>query len=171
MHPKISDPLQLTLVGMSFYGDPFDSHSGWDEETQIGHLWKRFMRYLDQNPEIMLIFRQPGVAYEVHIYTDETNEKGLFEVFVGMEVDVQNIRNIPVELAVKTLPATSYALFTLTGQEINLDWEKILEEWLKTSGYHSPHAYNFQYYDERFKGVANLEGSVLDVYVPVEKAA
>lgn len=167
LQPEITGIKQITLIGMSFYGDPFDTHRGWDEENEIGRLWTRFGSSLKQNSAVDLHFINPSVGYEVHINHPETPEKGLFEVFVGMEV--AHIENVPVQLSVKVLPATQYAVFTLKGEEITSDWEMIYEEWLPASGYHCPHGYNFQYYDERFKGVNNIAESTLDVYVPIEK--
>ncbi len=167
MQPKIVQEFQLVLMGMSFYGDPFDTHAEWDAENQIGHLWKRLMRFLSGHPDIVPI--HPNNAYEVHIYHDETIEKGLFEVFVGVEVNQQALLEIPVALSVKVLPSTQYAVFTFHGEQINSDWDMILQEWLRKSGYQSSYAFNFQFYDERFKGVANIEESDLDVYVPIKE--
>ena len=49
MQPKIIRADQIMLVGMSFYGDPFETSAGWMEENQIGRLWQRFMAYLSIN--------------------------------------------------------------------------------------------------------------------------
>ncbi len=163
MQPKIIDSEKIILAGMSFYGDPFDTHSGWDEENHIGQLWKRFFRFLAKKGEAI----QPSGLYEVHIYSDETREKGLFEVFVGFQVT--EISEIPLELLIKVLPVTQYAIFTFQGEQITADWEKIMEQWLADSGYQSPNTYNFQYYDERFKGMDQLAESTLDVYIPIQK--
>jgi AraC family transcriptional regulator len=171
MQPKISDVRQIILIGMSFYGDPFDLHSGWDEENQIGCLWKRFLDYLSRHPEITQNPNQTNAMYEVHIYNEETQKKGLFDVFVGMESNSQDIRDVSIELSVKILPLTRYAIFTFSGEEITSDWEKVLQNWLTKSGYRSTHSFNFQYYDDRFKGLDNLEESVLDVYFPIVEAA
>lgn len=171
MNPKIIAETQIILNGMSFYGDPFDTHSGWDEDNHIGLLWKRFMTYLAQNPASTQAFCNDLYCYEVHISHIETNARGVFEIFVGMEADAAKIDRIPVELSVKVLPLTAYAVFTFTGQEIVTDWEKTLKEWLDSSGYSSPYSYNFQRYDERFKGLDNLVDSTLEVFLPVTKAA
>ena len=174
MQPKISDSGPILLAGMSFYGDPFDMHSGWDEDNHIGRLWKRFTDYLSENPKWMLSGRLPNgwpkAMYEVHIYSAETHLKGLFEVFVGVECAPQEVGDVPIELCVKPLPAGSYAVFTFSGRDIVVDWEQDIQAWLAASGYRSAHAFNFQYYDERFKGLDRLEESVLDVYVPITDA-
>jgi predicted transcriptional regulator YdeE len=94
----------------------------------------------------------------------------VFEIFVGMECDQAKLTMIPVELSVKVLPLSTYAVFTFTGQEIVSDWEKTLKEWLDSSGYTRPFSYNFQRYDERFKGLDNLVDSTLEVYLPITKA-
>jgi AraC family transcriptional regulator len=153
---------------MSFYGDPFDSHSGWDEENQIGLLWKRFFKYLGENPSVAAL-KRTGACYEVHIYGAETAEKGLFEVFVGVECGFDQIKSMPVELSVRNLPAALYAVFTLKGREITGDWEKMIRDWLPASGYRSAGSYGFQYYTEQFKGLDRLDESTLDVYIPIRK--
>lgn len=168
MQPQITEVTQFTLVGMSFYGDPFDLHSGWDDENHIGLLWKRCMRFLRSHPEVKC---QPGAAFEVHIYGDETQEKGLFEVFVGLPIELRDAQELPANLSLKILPATQYAVFTFTGEQISADWESILEVWISKSGYQACGAFNLQYYDERFKGLDQLEQSVLDVYFPIKKNA
>jgi AraC family transcriptional regulator len=107
------------------------------------------------------------IAYEVHIYNEETMQKGMFEVFVGMEV--AKLENVPVELVVKILPSTTYAVFTLEGQQITSDWYQIAEQWLPQAGYQTAYEYSFQLYDQRFKGLDNLDESALDVYMPVKR--
>lgn len=168
MQPKIVETKPITLIGMSFYGDPFDTHAGWDEDNQIGLLWKRFMGFLGKNQSISALL-QATAFYEVHIAGEETNKKGLFEVFVGVEFGAEQIKSMPVELSVKNLPATQYAVFTFQGQEIITDWEKIIQDWLLTSGYQSDGSYNFQHYTGQFKGMDRLDESVLDVYTPIRK--
>jgi predicted transcriptional regulator YdeE len=170
MQPKISEQQHIILVGLSFYGDPFDTHNGWDEDNHIGRLWKRLMRYLEQHPGALPNQERLDAWYEVHIYSPESGEKGLFEVFVGIQIDLQAVDKLPVDLVVKVLPITRYAIFTFNGTQITSDWDKVLQDWLATSGYTTPFNYNFQYYDRRFKGMDRLEASELDVYLPICKA-
>ena len=157
-------------MGLSFYGDPFEFHAGWDEENHIGRLWKRYMEYLSGHPDVFNNLGKPDGMYELCVYNEESREKGLLEIFVGMACSPQDVANIPVDLLVKVLPDTQYAIFTFSGEEISSDWEKVLQDWLATSGYQSTASYNFQYYDERFKGMDRLAESVLEVYVPIKKA-
>lgn len=166
MEPVIVQKPEIKLIGMSFFGDPFDTRSGWDEENEIGRVWMRFMHYLDLNGESIQPIITPGVFYEVHIYNDETTTKGIFEVFVGVRID--QLEAIPVELLVKVLPPTGYAVFTLQGNEIRSDWHMQIDQSISDAGYRRAHPFSFQYYDDRFKGVDQIAESTLDVYIPVK---
>lgn len=166
--PGIIGPKEIALAGMSFFGDPFDTHAGWDEDNQIGLLWKRLIAFLENHPEAKCLLNS-SQWYEVHLYGPETNEKGVFEVFVGVDFELNRISELPAELLVKHLPATQYAVFTLNGNQISGDWEKLIMDWMPGSSYESNGNFGVQLYDERFKGVDRLDESVLDVYVPIKK--
>lgn len=166
----ITSEIEFTVVGMSFYGDPFNRAASWDEDNEIGHLWKRFSRFLHRQPGGIKNQVKTGVALEIHFLTDETETKGNFEIFVGMPVS--NAEDVPFDCQVKFLPATRYAVFTLRGNEIVSDWEHtILREWLAASEYEISLPCSIQYYDERFKGMDKVAESVIDVYVPVKEKA
>ncbi len=155
----------MLLGGMSFFGDPFSISAEWTEENEIGRLWNRFIAYL-MKEDWDLLSTEDRTMYEVHTEHDETDQKGNFEVFVGKEVDT--LDKVPVELLVKVLPASTYAVFTLKGADITSDWPRaVYQEWLPASDYRLAHPFGFQLYDERFKGMDKLKESTLDVYVPV----
>jgi predicted transcriptional regulator YdeE len=166
MEPLIIQKEEIVLVGVSFYGDPFDTYSGWDEENEIGRLWQRFMKYQEDIGNSVLHITNPEAAFEVHVYNQETSTKGFIEVFVGLQVD--RIETIPVELLVKVLPATTYAVFTFEGEAISSDWHMEIDQWITAAGYERAHSFSFQYLDQRFKGVDRLAESILDVYMPVK---
>jgi len=168
MKPTIVQKPEIKLVGMSFYGDPFDTRGDWDAENEIGRVWTRFTNYLNLNCEAIQHTSTPSASYEIHIYNDETTTKGNFEVFVGVQVD--RLEAIPIELLVKTLPPTEYAVFTFQGEEITSDWHMQIDQWIGNAGYQRAHPFSFQYYDERFKSVDNIADSILDVYMPVKPA-
>jgi len=169
MQTRITTEDRLVLAGMSFYGDPFSTHGAWSGENEIGRVWTRFMTYLEGHHEQLEDILQPGVFYEVHTYSDETVSRGLFEVFVGARLT--SLEGAPPALLIKTLPASEYAVFTVQGEEIATDWYSQAETWIADSGYQRAHDFTFQYYDERFKGVEQMEESVLDVYIPIKPAA
>ncbi len=169
MEPKFITCEQLTLVGFSFYGDPFRLSPGWTEENEIGLLWQRFMVYMAQHgTQLNDWVTNPTIAYEVHIYNEETQTTGLFEVFVGVEL--ADVARSPLDTVIKVLPATQYAVFTLRGSAIVGDWPlAIYGEWLPHSGYELAHQFHIQYHDGSFKGFDRLDESSLDVYVPVKR--
>lgn len=168
MQPKFVSLPRMLLLGMSFYGDPFSLGDPWSEENQIGRLWSRFSAYLQDNATALQQLAVMDVCYEVHVYSRETLEKGLFEIFTGVKID--DISTAPADLLVKVLPDSEYAVFSFHGQEIISDWEIHIDEWLAQAGAERTHAYSFQRYDERFKGLGERLGeSTLDVYLPVRK--
>jgi len=168
MDVKIVEWDQMILVGMSFYGDPFAESGGWTEENEIGRLWDRFMAYLTAHAAALRHTTEEQVAYEVHVAGEEAASKGFREVFVGVEVE--HLADVPVELLVKVLPAATYAMFTLRGEEIASDWSMSIGQWMQENpAYASDATYGVQRYDERFRDVDHLAESVLEVFVPVKK--
>ena len=167
MKPEIIHLSSLSLVGLSYFGDPFETSDPWSESNQIGRLWARFSSFLDQQSERIGNRLAPDTAYEVHIYQQETLTHGYFEVFVG--VQVSQLDQVPVELLVKLLPASDYAVFTLEGPEIISDWVNHIDVWLAEAGYSRSQPYSIQVYDQRFRGMDQIADSILDVYMPVMK--
>jgi AraC family transcriptional regulator len=167
--PKIVEKGRILLAGMSFFGDPFSLSAEWTEENEIGRLWSRFLAYMGAYDErIGSLIKDMRFSYEVHITHDETQTKGHYEIFTGMEI--AHVEGVPIDLLVKVLPSSTYAVFTLEGEDIIEDWGwEIYHEWMPDSGYRVDERYIFQLYDERFKGMDQLEGSVLDVYIPIER--
>jgi len=155
----------MLLGGVSFYGDPISTKGSWDSENEIGKTWNRFMAYLTENPERSFSCNKPYL-YEIHIYGSETAAKGYFEVFVAEEV---NTAELPVTLCTKFFPESDYLKITLYGQEITGDcWHKLDSEIIPATGVKRNYSYIIQAYDERFKGMDNIDDSVMDVYIPVE---
>jgi AraC family transcriptional regulator len=124
------------------------------------------MRYMAQHGNNVKHLINPEVYYEVHVEHPETVEKGHFDVFVGQEVD--QLADVPIEPLIRILPPTTYAVFTLHGQQIFADWMQEVWEWFQRSGYQRAYTYGFQLYDRRFKGLQNIEESAIDVYIPVK---
>lgn len=170
MEPVFVEREKIVLAGFSFFGDPFQASGGWTEENEIGRIWQRFMTYLEKHSARLPQMVNPQQAFEVHIEHPETAVKGHVEVFVGVEI--ASAKGVPVEVVVKELPATTYAVFALRGSEITGDWpRRIYVEWLPNSEYEESHRYLIQLYDERFKGLEaeQLAASELDIYVPVQR--
>ena len=167
MKPTIIEKDQMILVGLSFFGDPFEMSAGWTEENEIGRLWNRFTAYLTEHGHHIKHIKGDHVAYEVHIESEETAVTGNHEVFVGVEVE--QLEDVPVEVLVKILPRTTYAVFTFKGEQITSDWSRMIyHEWIPGSGYQVAYKYSIQLYDQRFRGLENLDESEIDLYVPVK---
>ncbi len=166
MKPVIVEKPPLLLVGFNFFGDPFTSHAGWSEENEIGRLWKRWTTYFERNRKHFKHVKETDVMYEIHVYHAETPQTGEFEVFAGMEV--AKLEDLPPEVVAKVLPESRYAVFTLVGQQIISDWPWLIDsEWLPPLDLQRLTTFSIQRYDERFKGMQNIEESELDVYIPL----
>jgi predicted transcriptional regulator YdeE len=167
MDVRLVEKGRMILVGMSFYGDPFAQASAWDEDNEIGSLWRRFGSYLAAHP---VDDQKEGgkVGYELHIRSDETPKTGRYEVFVGIEV--QRLDTVPLLLSAKLLKAAEYAVITVAGSEMEGDWmTKMYAELVPSIGRapDSAAAFSMERYDERFKGMDALAESVFEYYIPL----
>jgi len=156
---------QLILAGMSFYGDPFKDAGDWSAGNEIGRLCKRFMDYRAKNLDTRMPKTVRDDIYEVHIYSEETESRGFFEVFVGQEIG--EIHAPPVELSIKILPPGQYAKINLVGATIISDWYIDLDSELKQRGWQRGLPFFFQVYDDRYKGLEHIAESELTAYIPV----
>lgn len=166
MKPILTDKRRIILVGMDFYGNPYQEAGGWSQQNAIGQLWKRFNSfYTKKKGAIDHLVSQSG--YEVWIDFEREEYPKNDYIFVGMEVE--RLDKLPLELVARILPETSYAIFTLKGDEISSNWPpKILTEWLPEAGLEQSFTYIFEYYDtQRFKGL-NDPNCELDIYVPIK---
>jgi AraC family transcriptional regulator len=166
MKPKITDKRRITLVGMDFYGNPFQEAGGWSARNAIGQLWDRFNKVYDKKKNaIKHLASESGC--ELWIDFEGEENKNNHYIFVGVEVD--RLDDLPLELVARILPETRYAIFTLKGDEIKSDWpSRIVAQWLPEAGTEQSFPFIFEYYDsQRFKGM-DYTDSELDIYVPVK---
>jgi predicted transcriptional regulator YdeE len=167
MDARIVERGSILLVGMSFYGDPFARASAWDEDNEIGSLWRRFMAFLAATPGAIGDRAGGGEAwYELHVAESETPRTGRYEVFVGVEVTA--LREIPIACSAKTLAAAEYAAVSVRGAEMEGDWMgRMYSELIPALGRRASMAFSFELYDARFKGMDRLAESELDFYIPL----
>lgn len=166
MKPTIIGKGELILLGMNFYGDPFESSAGWTEDNEIGRLWNRFMAHLKKCGFELDGVKDKGIYYEAHIEHEDTASKGHYEVFAGQEIG--EIKSPHHELLLKFFPPRKYAVFTFHGEKIVADWHQdIYKDWMPDSGYRPAGDYHILIYDERFKGMDKLDESAVDVLVPI----
>jgi AraC family transcriptional regulator len=160
---------KYTLLGCVFYGDPFHSKAGWSTENEIGLLWQRFMGLYEKNKtKITRKAVNRHLGYEVHIQPGDYRATRKFYVFVGVEVET--LVGMPFEMWGKTLPSSSYAVFTFRGKEIFRGGKYIWETWLPGSEeYEEAYPYFMEVYDKRrFNGLGKEE-SEIDYYVPIRR--
>lgn len=164
MKSKQIEMNKIILAGVNYFGDPFSIKGGWDEENEIGRTWQRFMTHKSKDIFPTNNLERP-YFYEIHIYNEETETKGILEVFVGEEIDELQA---PIDLSIKCLPSGQYLCFTLVGEEIIGDFWQEIDSHIESS-YHMKRDKRFiiQRYDERFKGMDRLSESTLDVLVPL----
>lgn len=173
MEARVIKKGSIFLVGMSFYGDPFVRSSAWDEDNEIGALWKRFGAYCAAEPLAIADRADDGrVGYELHIDHAETAKTGRYEVFVGVEV--RSLAEVPIRLAAKVLPPADYAVITVRGDEMDGDWmRKMFEEIVPGLGRERDPlaAFSFERYDERFRGMKELADSEFEYHIPLSPRA
>jgi len=164
MTHKITSVKTIILAGIDFFGKPFDKAGGWSEENEIGKLWKRFNGFYERNKD-SIKNKVSESGYE--LWAEFDGEAENHYIFVGVEVE--KAEEPPLELVIKILPSTRYAIFTLRGEEFKCDWgSKISNNWLPSAGLRQSHNFIIECYDsERFRGPNDPE-SELDIYVPVE---
>ena len=81
---------------------------------------------------------------------------------------VSSLDAIPDFMCAKVIPAGKHAVFTHRGSVANIHetFSFIYSEWLPKSGCRIRSEYDLEFYDARFKGMA--DDSELDIYLPVE---
>ncbi len=180
MDARIESRGPLFLAGMGFYGNPFGNASAWDEDNEIGSLWKRLMGFLRSAPSsgsasssISPVFMEAASGraawYEVHIIGPEMRTNGRYEVFAGIEIAApEALSALPPALSAKALPGGDYAVLALKGEEISSDWESAAaQEILPGLKREAGGGFSFQRYDDRFKGMERLSESVLEAWIPL----
>ena len=81
---------------------------------------------------------------------------------------VSDLAETPDILFGKILPAATYAVFTVKGgvDKISETFRYAYDQWLPASKYQMAYPFDFELYDERFKG--HEPDSELDLYLPVK---
>lgn len=154
MEPKIVARDEFMIAGTEYIGK--------NENGEISRMWGE--EFLPRVQEIKNAVN-PCVFYGL-CSTIENSVNGEWSYIAGVEVN--NIDSIPPGMVGRVIPAATYAVFTHTGPLTTLHntFENIHQIWLPDSGYEKAADYDFEYYDERFKHMA--EDSELDIWVPVK---
>jgi AraC family transcriptional regulator len=165
MEPKIIEKKEIILVGMDFYGHPYEKAGGWSEHNAIGELWKRFSSVFE-NKKSSIKHLVSDSGYEVWI--DFEGEKDTKNKYIFVGVEVAKLEDLPLEFVARTIPKTRYAVFTVKMPEIKAGGIKMLwDKWLPETGLKTSFNYMIEYYDnQRFKGMDNSD-SEIDFMMPI----
>ncbi|OGS07556.1 MAG: hypothetical protein A2270_09840 [Elusimicrobia bacterium RIFOXYA12_FULL_51_18] len=162
MKPKIVSKEEFNVVGMVIKTTVKENAEG----KTIPRLWARF------NPRVKEISNvSERISYGICL-----NEKGFdpktFDDVAKFNymaaVPVKKLAGIPKGMALRTIPAQKYAVFTHKGSLDNLRFtlEYIYGTWVAKCGYELAQGPDLELYDHRFK--FGQQDSELDIYVPVK---
>ena len=159
MEYKIIQRKEMKLVGVIY-------HTTMQTAEGIPGLWDK--EFIPRAREIKHVVNQN--CYGLELYPDNFTETKQFTYMAAFEVS--KIEDVPFNMFGVTLPAATYAVFTIKGKldpkKIMETFQKIYHEWLPASGYDMPYPYDFEFYDDenkRFK--PDQDDSELDIYLPV----
>ena len=155
MEPRMIELPHFFVMGIAVYGDGMSGlfPMAWD-------------MYLRMKGEIGL--KNPNVRYGVEYYTEEfEKEHKWFYMACG---EVEDLSTIPSSMVAKVIPAHKYAVFTSKGllDALHKTFQYAYHEWLPKSRYEIADWFDFELYDERFRGMNNPIGEI-DIYMPVRK--
>lgn len=155
MEPKIVKLGKIYLAGVVVYGGP--------DKGLFGKVWDIFLKI---NFDIK--WKDDRKAYGVEFYTEEFYREKKWFYMVAMEL--RDFSQIPMNMVGKVIPENTYAVFTAKGEIKNTakTSQYAHEEWLPKSKYEEADWFEFELYDERFKGPDNAE-SEIDIYIPIRE--
>ena len=156
MEPQIIERGKIKLVGLVFYGNP--------EHGDFGKTWERFGPHMDAIQNRV----DKHEAYGVELYPPEFPDPNAWIYFAAVEVS--SFEDVPHYMVMKELPASKYAVFTVTGGLGNIGkvFGYAYHEWLPKSGYEMILPFDLEFYDERFEKT-NMEE--LYIYITIKEKA
>ncbi len=152
---KFVEKEAIHLIGMSIFGN-------FREQPTIPLLWQEFSPYISKIPSRVNIEQ----CFGLEVYSDSFMKTKQWHYMTAVEVS--SLGNIPIQTSARTLPPALYAVFTHKGiiSNISQTFDYIYSTWLPNSDYEIAAPYDFEFYDERFKG-GQSEDSQTDIYLPV----
>ncbi len=160
MEPKILEKDGFFLVGVKKHTrDGFQViGEAWEElKARIGEITNRVNQ---------------GVSYGYEDYSADFSADPL-QFYYMASVEVDGDAPVPAGMEKKSVPKSTYAVFTLTGNnvldEIGNAFRYIYDIWLPGSKYcmSDEVCADFEYYDEQWDCRSSL--SKIDIYIPIKK--
>lgn len=151
MNPKLIKLSEKTVIGMK-------SQMLQHQYGNIISLWKQFM---PRKNEISNLSNNELIALQD--YSDFGNFEKPFDIWACAEVS--DFNTIPEGMLSKIILEGLYAVFPNKGMNAGATYQRIMSEWLPTSGYVIDDKPHFQVMGEKYKN--GSEDSEEDFYVPV----
>jgi AraC family transcriptional regulator len=160
MEPKIVNMDEVKVVGIQVVGSP--------QTGEFGGAWPQLFQRSNEIKHKPVAAPEDRISFGVQSYDKELMKKGVWKYTAAVEV--AEGASTPEGMAQVTLPAHQYAVFEYrgtVGSMLDELFGYIYREWLPKSGYVVAAPFDFELYDQRFKGPAD-ENSILEIYVPVK---
>ncbi|WP_299519072.1 GyrI-like domain-containing protein [Winogradskyella sp.] len=151
--PKIITISEKMLIGMKSLMLRY-------EYENIIALWKQFM---PRTREITSPINHEYIALQD--YANFNDFETPFDIWAAVEVSGSEM--IPEQMQPYTIPGGIYAVFLHKGMDAGATYQRIITEWLPTSGYIIDDRPHFQVMGENYKN--GSPDSEEDFYVPIRK--
>ena len=158
----------------AFYVAGYEMKTSSKEGKNLKDIPGFWDRYLQNNLASNITNRKHTDQYvELGMCTDFHLETGDFTYIIGMEVT--SFDGVSNELAQRTFPEATYAVFTTPKvphkdmvSSIQQTWNSIFSEWFPHSGYEHAGVTEFELYDERCHEDKS-EFAQVEIWLPVQK--
>ena len=135
-----------------------------DTKSCLGASWDQFNMIKGDIPNRT----DEVLGYGVQVYPPKNTKDGRVTYMASCEV--KDLDAIPVRFFAKTLPATEYAVFTVTNwnQTVGRAWGAAYGKILPNSDYKPYLPFDFEHYDER-AFVETPEEQVIEIWIPITR--
>lgn len=152
MNPKLVNISKKKVVGMR-------STMHHQDYENIVALWKGFM---PNRKDIQSVINEEFIA--IQVYSDFNSLEKPFDIWACVEVSDHN--SIPNRMEAFEILEGEYVIFSQKGMDASRTYQRIMTEWLPTSGYEIDDRSHFQIMGEKYKN--GSPDSEEDFYVPVK---
>ncbi|HOU83577.1 MAG TPA: AraC family transcriptional regulator [Spirochaetota bacterium] len=158
LSPTIKEIGEIKLAGISIFTK---------DKNEIKEAWRIFLKSIGKIRNCSFFSEAcSNHGFGLECYNDDFFESGKF--FYMPSVQIDSFDDLPVEMSLKIIPPSKYAVFTHKGipSAISETITAAYEKWIPESGYKADRSYDFEFYDDRFK--PDSEDSEIDIYIPIK---
>ncbi len=158
MQPRVVELPEFTVTGFEIYGNL--------EKNNYSKAWQK----ISNEEHFIDASCQGDFSYGIELYQKEAKAKWHYLAGCEMLDPLDFSEKMGVELSTRVIPKNRYVVFTYNG-EITLKrmgalYSYIFKEWLPQNGYQPAGYYNFERYDDRFRGAKEAR-SEFELFVPI----